>query len=148
MGRGELWRALLAMHTNPIFGVGFESFWLGDRLVLIKGDLPWQPNEAHNGYLEVYLNLGIIGLLMLAGLIIATFRKACTELLVNFEWGRFRLALLAAIVFYNWTEACFRGLSLIWFAFYIIALDYESFGYQSVAQPVDDRLREEKMEFV
>jgi len=148
MSRGELWRALLAMHTNPIFGVGFESFWLGDRLVLIKGDLPWQPNEAHNGYLEVYLNLGIIGLLMLAGLIIATFRKACTELLVNFEWGRFRLALLAAIVFYNWTEACFRGLSLIWFAFYIIALDYESFGYQSVAQPVDDRLREEKMEFV
>jgi exopolysaccharide production protein ExoQ len=148
MGRGELWRQLLAMHTNPIFGVGFESFWLGDRLVLVKGDLPWQPNEAHNGYLEIYLNLGLIGLLMLVGLIIATFRKACTELLVDFEWGRFRLALLAAIVFHNWTEASFRGLSLIWFAFYIIALDYVSFGYEPVAQPLDDRLREEKMEFV
>jgi exopolysaccharide production protein ExoQ len=148
MGRGELWRQLLALHTNPIFGVGFESFWLGDRLVLIKGDLPWQPNESHNGYLEIYLNLGLIGLLMLVGLIIATFRKACTELLLNFEWGRFRLALLAAIVFYNWTEACFRGLSLIWFAFYIIALDYVSFGYEPVERPSEAVVSEEEIELL
>ena len=148
MGRAELWRQLLAMHTNPVFGVGFESFWLGERLVLIKGNLPWQPNEAHNGYLEIYLNLGLVGLLMLVGLIIATFRKACTELLVNFEWGRFRLALLAAVVFYNWTEASFRGLSLMWFAFYIIALDYVSFGYEPVAHLSEAVVPEEEMESV
>jgi O-antigen ligase len=148
MGRGELWRQLLAMQTNPVFGVGFESFWLGDRLVLIKGDRPWQPNEAHNGYLETYLNLGLIGLLMLVGLIIATFRKACTELLLNFEWGRLRLAFLAVVVFYNWTEVSFRGLSLMWFPFYIIALDYVSFGYEPVAYPSEAVVPEEEMESV
>ena len=31
-GRTELWATLLEFHTNPIFGTGFESFWLGDRL--------------------------------------------------------------------------------------------------------------------
>jgi exopolysaccharide production protein ExoQ len=148
IGRAELWRRLLAMHTNPVFGVGFESFWLGDRLVLIKGDLPWQPNEAHNGYLETYLNLGLIGLLMLVGLIIVTFGKIRLELLQNFEWGRFRLALLAAVVFHNWTEASFRGLSLMWFAFYIIALDYVSLGYEPVARPSEAVVPEEEMESV
>ena len=31
-GRGRLWEICLQMDTNPIFGAGFESFWLGDRL--------------------------------------------------------------------------------------------------------------------
>ena len=35
MGRMELWRQCLAVDTNPIFGVGFESFWAGDRLHLL-----------------------------------------------------------------------------------------------------------------
>jgi exopolysaccharide production protein ExoQ len=124
MGRAELWHQCLALHTNPIFGVGFESFWLGDRLQLLHEGRPWQPNEAHNGYLETYLNLGLIGLLMLAGVIIATFWKIRLALLRDFEWGRFRLSFLAAVLFYNWTEVSFRGLSLVWFIFYIIAMEY------------------------
>jgi len=146
MGRGQLWRELLALHTNPIFGVGFESFWLGDRLILLHEGRPWQPNEAHNGYLEIYLDLGLVGLLMLVGLFIATFHKIRTELLQNFEWGRFRLAFLVAIVFYNWTEASFRGLSLLWFAFYIIALDYWDVRYEPVVGSLEAVAPEEETE--
>jgi exopolysaccharide production protein ExoQ len=146
MGRAELWGQLLALRTNPIFGTGFESFWLGDRLVLLSEGRPWQPNEAHNGYLEIYLNLGLIGLLMLIGLFIATFRKIRTELLQNFEWGRFRLAFLVAAVLYNWTEAAFRGLNLVWFAFYIIALDYLNLGYEPVVRSREAVAPEEETE--
>jgi len=131
MGRAEIWRQCLALHTNPIFGVGFESFWLGDRLNLLHEGRPWQPNEAHNGYLEVYLNLGLVGLLILAGLITATFCKIRLALLRDFEWARFRLSFLVAIVFYNWTEVSFRGLSLSWFVFYIIAMEYPWFESES-----------------
>jgi len=139
MGRAELWRQCLALHTNPIFGVGFESFWLGDRLQLLHEGRPWQPNEAHNGYLEIYLNMGLVGLFMLFGLIIATFRKIRFELFRNTDWGRFRLGFLAAIVFYNLTEATFRGLSLTWFVFFIIAMEYPDprFAYrESSFEPV------------
>jgi len=146
IGRAELWRQLLALHTNPIFGVGFESFWLGDRLTLLREGRPWQPNEAHNGYLEIYLNLGAIGLLMLAGLIIATFRKIRLELLRNFNWGRLRLGFLVAVVLYNWTEAAFKGLSLVWFVFYIIAMDYPRREYGSVLEPSEVVGSEEEME--
>jgi exopolysaccharide production protein ExoQ len=133
-GRAELWRELLAMKTNPLFGVGFESFWLGDRLHALWEARWWRPTEAHNGYLETYLTLGLVGLFLLAGVIIATFRKIRLDLLTNPEWGRVCLGFLATVILYNWTEATFRGLSVLWFAFYIIALDYPKLDSESAAE--------------
>jgi O-antigen ligase len=123
-GRTELWQDLLAMNTNPLWGVGFESFWLGDRLKHLWDLHWWKPNEAHNGYLEVYLNLGLVGLGILIALLIATYRKGRRALLEDFEHGRMRLGFLAAVILYNWTEASFRALHIVFLGFYIIALDY------------------------
>jgi exopolysaccharide production protein ExoQ len=134
MGRIEIWRECLAIHTNPIFGVGFESFWLGDRLHLLREGRPWELNEAHNGYLEIYLDMGWVGIFMLSGFIIATFRKIRLELTRNLDWGRFRLAFLAAIIFYNLTESAFRGLSLSWFVFFIIAMEYPIVEFEPASQ--------------
>ena len=122
--RTVLWGQLLSVKINPIFGAGFESFWLGDRLKMFWDKYWWHPNQAHNGYLETYLNLGLLGLALLIAVIAATFYKVRQELLTNLRWGRFRLGLLLAVVLYNWTEASFKANSAMWFAFYIIAMDY------------------------
>ena len=122
--RTPLWTSLLGLHTNPILGTGFESFWLGKRPLQLEGMFYFIPNEAHNGYLETYLTLGGIGVFLLIGLFIATFRKIRLELFRNFEWGRYRLGFLAALILYNWTEAAFKTLSPLWFVFYLIATDY------------------------
>ncbi len=145
MARMELWRQCLAIDTNPVFGVGFESFWLGDRLDLLHEGRAWQPNEAHNGYLETYLNLGLVGLFMLFALIVATFHKIRFDLFRNPDWGRFELAFLSTIVFYNLTEATFRGLSLTWFVFFIIAMKYPLAEYEPVFQsPETGEVEEER----
>jgi exopolysaccharide production protein ExoQ len=146
--RTTLWSELLNMKTNPIIGVGFESFWLGERRGTLWATHYWQPNEAHNGYLETYLNLGLIGLFILIGLIIASYRKARLELRRNFQFGRLRLGFLSAVVVYNWTEASFRGPNALWLVFYIIAMEYPK--PQFAPAEVSSRIisPEEEMELV
>jgi exopolysaccharide production protein ExoQ len=122
--RTLLWSELLKVEINPIFGTGFESFWLGERFREFAASRWWAPTQAHNGYLETYLNLGLVGLFLLIALLIATFWKARWELFRNFQFGRFRLGFLLAVIAFNWTEAAFKNISAIWFVFYIIALDY------------------------
>jgi O-antigen ligase len=121
-GRTLLWAGLLKVHINPIFGTGFESFWLGKRLEELEGIFFFVPNEAHNGYLEVYLNLGLLGLFIIIAVLIATYWKIRPELFQNFEWGRYRLGFFVAVLLYNCTEAGFRILNPILLIFYLIAI--------------------------
>ena len=146
IGRRELWGSLLALHTNPIIGVGFESFWLGEWVSKLEAVRHFVPNEAHNGYLEIYLNLGLIGLFFLVALLFATFLKVRAELLGNPMWGRLRFGFLIATIFSNWTEAKFHGLSVVWFAFYIIAIDYPRLESESIEEPCEAADPDEEFE--
>ena len=53
-GRTAIWDSVLQKVSNPLFGAGFESFWLGDRLKSMWAEFYFKPNQAHNGYIEVY----------------------------------------------------------------------------------------------
>jgi exopolysaccharide production protein ExoQ len=147
-GRTVLWAALLKLDTNPVLGTGFESFWLGERPEVLKGIFFFIPNEAHNGYLETYLTLGLVGLLLLIGLFVATFWKIRAQLFRNFEMGRYRLGFLAALVLYNWTEAAFKTLSPLWFLFYLIAMDYPRIWFGPAEASVEVGRSEESTELV
>jgi O-antigen ligase len=122
--RTIIWHDLLAMKTNPFIGVGFESFWLGDRLLPLWAKWTWHPNESHNGYLETYLDLGLIGLGLFLGLFLVCYQRARRDMIRGLDWGRFRLALLLAVMLYNWTEVPFRGTNPIWFYFFLVMMDY------------------------
>jgi exopolysaccharide production protein ExoQ len=147
-GRTGLWKGLLELHTNPILGTGFESFWLGERLRQLEGIFFFIPNEAHNGYLETYLTLGLIGVFLLLGLFVATFRKIRLDLFRNFDWGRYRLGFLAALILYNWTEAAFKTISPLWFAFYLIATDYPRIRFATAEASVGVESPEESGELL
>ena len=57
--RVPMWEELLGMAQHPITGFGFESFWLGARRDLMIEH--WRVSgQAHNGYLDIYLILGLI----------------------------------------------------------------------------------------
>jgi len=127
-GRTEIWEKLLSTHENPILGYGFESFWLGDRrwgLARSMGFI-FELNSAHNGYLETYMNLGVVGLILTCAMILSAFRKCQRDLLVNFNFARFRIAYLIAFLIYNWTEAGFRTHVPHFFLFFAIAIDYSN----------------------
>jgi len=122
--RTKVWADCIALVDNPFLGAGFESFWLGSRLEILWAKWWWRPNQAHNGYIETYLNLGFLGVFLLVGVIVSAFRKITIDLLTNFDFARLRLGFLFAIIFYNYTEASFKGVSIIWTIFSIIAINY------------------------
>jgi O-antigen ligase len=118
-GRTAIWKSLLGMVQNPLLGTGFESFWLGDRAARIWNEYG-RINQAHNGYLEAYLNLGLIGLALLIGIIISSYRKTKKELVTNFDYGSILITYLIVALLYNVTEGSFKGLNIVWFIFLLI----------------------------
>jgi exopolysaccharide production protein ExoQ len=125
-GRTDFWPELVAMTNNPILGTGYESFWEGNRLATLWAKYWWKPTEAHNGYVETYLNLGAVGLVLMFGFLAATYRKIGRRLLIDSDLGRLQLGYLAATMLYNWSEAGYKTLSPVYLMLFIIAVDYPS----------------------
>ncbi len=72
-GRLPLWQlALDSFYAKPLLGFGFGAYWItggdygGLRLHFLAG---WAPSHIHNGWLEVALNLGLVGVGFLAVLL-------------------------------------------------------------------------------
>lgn len=138
-GRTDLWKALTAMDTHPWFGTGFESFWLGNRLEYLWSMFPWQPNEAHNGYLEVYLNLGWVGVILLANVLVVGYRHLIDVYRRDPMAGSLRLAYFAAAAAYNFAEAGFRMLDPMWiFLLLVIIAVPDTTARQEVELPLDE----------
>ena len=72
-------------------------------------------NEAHNGYIEVYLNLGLLGLGSIALLLGQGYLKAVSAFRRDPALGGLLVAYFITEVTYNITEAGFRMLHLEWF---------------------------------
>jgi len=116
-GRTEIWSTVLSVAENPFVGTGYESFWLPERIQRLWDVFGLHINEAHNGYLEVYLNLGWIGVALLAVLIVTGYRNVSVAFRRDPDAGGLRLAYFIAAVVYSFTEAGFRTMSLIWIVF-------------------------------
>ena len=66
-GRTELWTFTLNMiATHPLLGFGLSGFWMGasQDSLNVQTQLGWRPIYSHNGYLEILLSLGLVGLLL------------------------------------------------------------------------------------
>lgn len=113
--RTAMWPLLLSLCKSPWIGAGFGSFWLGPRLAQIWRVWEWKPNEAHNGYLEIYLNLGWTGVTLLAIVVAAGYRKAFIACQRNRHLGSLMIAYFVVGIAYNFTEAAFfQILAPVW----------------------------------
>jgi O-antigen ligase len=67
-GRVDLWLILPSyIADRPWLGYGFGAFWVADseNVALIWDAVGWAPPEAHNGWLDLLLELGVVGLAVL-----------------------------------------------------------------------------------
>lgn len=125
-GRTEIWQAVLSMAPNPLVGAGFESFWLGPRVAKLAEVFPnLHLNEAHDGYIEVYLELGWVGVGLIAFLLIDGYRRSVKAFRRSPALGGLLIAYILAALTYNATEAGFRMLHPMW-VFLLLAVTVAS----------------------
>lgn len=116
-GRTEIWAGVLQVAARrPVLGAGFESFWTGKNLLTVWRHLPLGEtvNESHDGYIEVYAQLGLVGLAIMAWLLLTGYRRAAAAYAAEPEAGRLLVGYVAALLVYSITEAGFRMLDPAW----------------------------------
>lgn len=103
-GRTEMWSHALMLVENPVFGAGYESFWVGSRIAKMKAIAPGV-NQAHNAYIEVYLNLGWVGVMLLGSIIVTGYRNIITAFRRDPDVARLGLTYFVVTLSYGFTEA-------------------------------------------
>lgn len=88
--RFDIWNIVLNLaQQRPVAGWGWVSYWVPwvepfKDLVVIKG-VPYY--QAHNAWIDVYFQLGVIGLVVFGALVLSTLGRSWTRAL-DLEHGR------------------------------------------------------------
>ncbi|MET0240385.1 MAG: O-antigen ligase [Sphingobium sp.] len=110
-GRIQIWRSMLRyISDNPFFGAGFSSFWdagasgpishYATEMWILTGVA-----EGHNGYLDVTVQLGLIGLVLALGAIfVIPLMKLIFELGIPDNYRALMFAVLFFSIGVNFTE--------------------------------------------
>lgn len=123
-GRHEIWTAVLKEDINPLIGTGFYSFWSEERNRRLSEQYYYSLGVAHNGYIETYLNNGLIGLFLLIAVIASAARGIKREVLIGSNFATLRLAFLILILLYNLSESIFDRLGIVWFILLLVMIEY------------------------
>jgi exopolysaccharide production protein ExoQ len=123
--RVDIWNIVLLHAENPLVGAGFNTFWAGRRLRALNETVGVGITQAHNGYLETYLNGGFVGLGLLVFLLASAYRRLKQRLSGGRLEARIRFTLLFIALIHNVTEASFNTSSLFWFVTLFAVVTYE-----------------------
>ena len=122
-GRTVLWQAVWDMiEQRPLLGYGYSAFWLGyeEPSGHLWRILHWEPPNAHNGYLDLWLQLGLVGLVFFIISLIGNMFK--TIVLLRRKMGRsqcFCLLFLLFIIIGNFAESFILVQNCIFWILYV-----------------------------
>jgi exopolysaccharide production protein ExoQ len=124
-GRVPLWQKLIEMgNRTPLLGRGFTSFWLNnERVTEVWRTFTDTPLTAHNGYIDIYLDLGLAGLLIFFFLLAQTYRNIMRSFDDNPKLAQLKIALFAMVFFHNFTESTFaKPFAFLWLLFLLSSI--------------------------
>lgn len=116
-GRTELWEfAAATIGDRMWYGYGYGAFWqVSTRAQGIYAAIGWDAWHAHNGLLELGLNLGVVGILLfLAGYLLGLMRGTGALLCGAREEGIWILGFLTFVLLGNLTESAVLEQNAYW----------------------------------
>lgn len=131
-GRTEVWDWVLKQPINPIIGYGYNTFWDGPLGQGYNERTDQLFSNSQNGYLDVYIDGGMMGALLLAWLLTSCGIRSLESLRGGSLFGRAMVTFFTVALVHDYAETSFFRLDLLWFmlVFTIIASAYHG---QSVA---------------
>jgi exopolysaccharide production protein ExoQ len=141
-GRTEIWNAVAgSIAKRPLLGYGYQAFWLGFkgesyRIILT---VTWALGQAQNGFLDVMLELGVGGLIIVLLIFGFAFRDGVTCLLRSRDDAQLRavewyFAIVILTLIYNLDESFLfepRHLGSLMFVLACVGLKLERMRLQS-----------------
>lgn len=130
-GRTDLWGyAVDNIRDKPLLGYGYGAFWTYDSVPArrIREAINWDSApHAHNGYLDLTLEVGLVGLISYVALL-AIFAKRGYGYFINGQenYRRWPLTFLAFTLFYQFTESSMVGAGCLWIIFSSLMLSLKS----------------------
>jgi exopolysaccharide production protein ExoQ len=107
-GRAQLWAvSLSSIELKPLLGYGYSAFWMVSQEALrINAMLRWTVPHAHNAYLDLALEVGLIGLALYVVAYIVALWRAVGYMRADSEPGsKWPLVYLSFILLYSFTES-------------------------------------------
>lgn len=118
-GRSDIWLMVLEFAADhPVQGVGYGAFWLGpDSMIApIVDKLYWVPRQAHNGYIDVLNETGLIGLTLVVGYLVVYAIQLARVAGVDRSAFALHSAVFAYLIMTNIAETVmFRTITLCFF---------------------------------
>lgn len=131
---------------SPFLGVGYGGFWVGREANVPWNTHTWILGQGHNGYIDVYLQLGLVGSFLFAGVIFGNLGRLLANAQAQFERFAFSFALFVTTLFVNITETTFiRGDHHLWLVFLLTVIRVssaaeEDSGAELAAEPTESQL--------
>lgn len=123
-GRTELWAVVLhKIWERPWLGYGYGGFWRGweGESAQVLRIVRWEAPHSHNGFLDLWLDLGLLGLSAFALSFLAVCLRAVTCLrLTKTSEGLLPLAYLTFLLLANLTESSLLRQNSLWILYVVV----------------------------
>jgi O-antigen ligase len=120
--RTDIWKFTMEHPVNPLFGGGYLMYWDLTGFFELKGNLV-KLRTAHNGYLDIFLDGGWVGVAFLTFMLLALGKRAIMGYLTGAPWGDLRFAFFLVMLVYNVSESMFARRTPLWFAFLLFSVE-------------------------
>jgi exopolysaccharide production protein ExoQ len=124
-GRVDLWLILPSYIEDRLWlGHGFAAFWVTDNLDVssIWNTIGWRPPHAHNGWLDVLLELGVTGLTLVVIQLLLVFGKGVRAVVEGHEpHAPYLLLMTFVLMIYNLAESNLVRPSVMWMLLVVAA---------------------------
>jgi len=103
--RTLIWEMALKSGSNPLIGSGYEGYWISGLGSEVINE--FHVDYAHNAYLDQYLNEGLIGVLLFAGMLFSAGSNATSHFSGGSTFGYLFMGLFWSCLLFNYTEIAF-----------------------------------------